>query len=62
MPHYHEGNKRWKVKLTSEVARMLMPQYMRPGSTIIARDGAVYERMKDGSIRRVDKEIIGRST
>ena len=62
MPHYHEGNRKYKKRITSEVARMIMPKYMRPGSTIVARDGVVYERMKDGSLRRIDTEIVGKTT
>jgi (2Fe-2S) ferredoxin len=60
MPHYHEGNKRWKTHITSEVAGIIVPQYMKPGSVVVARDGAVYERMNNGSLRRIDKEIVHR--
>lgn len=57
MPHYHEGNKSWKVVLKSEKARMIFPTFMRPGSTVVAYDGAVYERRKDGSLIRIDRKV-----
>lgn len=53
MPHFHvkDEKKPYKTTLTSEVARMIIPGLIRPGSTIIARDGTVYERCANGSLR-----------
>ncbi len=64
MPHFHikDENKFYKTVLTSEVARTIIPGFMRPGSTIIARDGAVYERRKDGSLWRIDRETKKKDT
>ncbi len=56
------NNKPYKKRLTSEVARMILPQFMHPGSTIIARDGVVCERRKDGSLKRIDREKIIKKT
>ena len=57
MPHHRikDENKPYKTTLASEVARMIVPVFMRPGSTIIARDGTVYERRKDGSLRVITR-------
>lgn len=57
MPHFHikDEKKPYKTTLISEVARMIIPGFMRPGSTIIARDGTVYERRKDGSLRVITR-------
>lgn len=57
MPHFHikDDNKPYKTTLTSEVARIIFPGFMRPGSTVIARDGTVYERQKNGSLRVITR-------
>jgi hypothetical protein len=57
MPNYREGNKPYKVELSSELERTITPAFMRPGSTIVARDGVVYERMKDGSLRCITRSL-----
>lgn len=57
MPHFHikDSSKPYKTTLTSEAARIIFPGFMRPGSTVIARDGTVYERRKDGSLRVITR-------
>lgn len=55
MPHFHFKDKPYKTTLTSEVARLIMPGFMRPGEIITMHDGTVYKRQKDGALRKIDR-------
>jgi hypothetical protein len=52
----NEGVPWYKCKFVSELARRLNLDKLREGQFVTFRDGTVYQKQKDGSLRRVGKE------
>lgn len=47
----------WKRILHSAVARIIHPQFMRTGQTIVMRDGRTYKKDEHGALRRVGVKV-----